>query len=257
MAEFAATHAAGAADDVGDGDPIRPMRATTRPAEGLGPAVGRVSARQPRRRPPMSAARAGRRGRRAAAAGARPEPAADARRGRGPGRASARSSSSSGATRTAAFDAAITLRIQASRNRALDAPDGRRVVAGLPAAEPDHPAASSRALAAVGLRLEALFQALGLGDGARRDGRQGGSCAGPGRWPARTCGWSPRRSVARASRAATSSPTSASYGFLAYLVATLLRPVALAARSSSRSSWGSSRSSGRAASTRATTGSPT
>ena len=127
--------------------------------------------------------------------------------------------------RTAAFDAALTLRFQASRNRALD---GLMTAASWPGFPPQSriiPPTIIAALAAAGLRIEALFQGLAWGTALvsevvkRFMGR------------ARPVAGTDLRVVA-APLGGSSFPSGhvltfvGTYGFLAFLVATLLRPVA-------------------------------
>jgi membrane-associated phospholipid phosphatase len=128
--------------------------------------------------------------------------------------------------RTAAFDAALTLRIQASRNQALD---GLMTAASWPGFPPQSriiPPTIIAALAAAGLRIEALFQALAWGTALisevvkRFMGR------------ARPVAGTDLRVVA-APLGGSSFPSGhvltfvGTYGFLAFLVATLIRPVAI------------------------------
>jgi undecaprenyl-diphosphatase len=128
--------------------------------------------------------------------------------------------------RTAAFDAALTLRIQASRSRALD---GLMTVASWPGFPPQSriiPPSIIAALVATGLRIEALFQALAWGTALvsevvkRFMGR------------ARPVAGTDLRVVA-APLGGSSFPSGhvltyvGTYGFLAFLVASLIRPVAI------------------------------
>ena len=128
--------------------------------------------------------------------------------------------------RTAAFDAALTLRIQASRNRALD---GLMTAASWPGFPPQSriiPPTIIAVLAAAGLRIEALFQTLAWGTALvsevakRFMGR------------ARPVAGTDLRVVA-APLGGSSFPSGhvltfvGTYGFLAFLVATLIRPVAI------------------------------
>jgi undecaprenyl-diphosphatase len=128
--------------------------------------------------------------------------------------------------RTAAFDAALTLRIQASRNRALDSLMTAASWPGFPPQSRIIPPTIIAALAASGLRIEALFQALAWGTALvsevvkRFMGR------------ARPVAGTDLRVVA-APLGGSSFPSGhvltfvGTYGFLAFLAATLLRPVAI------------------------------
>jgi undecaprenyl-diphosphatase len=125
---------------------------------------------------------------------------------------------------TAAFDAALTLRIQASRNRALD---GLMTAASWPGFPPQSriiPPTIIAALAAAGLRIEALFQALAWGTAlvsevVKRFMRRARPVAGKD------------LRVVAAPLGGSSFPSGhvltfvGTYGFLAFLSATLLRPV--------------------------------
>ena len=128
--------------------------------------------------------------------------------------------------RTAAFDAVLTLRVQASRNRVLD---GLMTAASWPGFPPQSriiPPTIIAALAAIGLRTEALFQALAWGTALvsevvkRFMGR------------ARPVAGTDLRVVA-APLGGSSFPSGhvltfvGTYGFLAFLAATLIRPMAL------------------------------
>ena len=203
MAEFAAGHAADGADDVADGDPNRQTRANvpSRP-ERLGPAVGRAlgevaeAATTDVRPPAPVAAVVVPPRRRSSGAGS---DAGRRRRARRLRRAlRARPPHQDGRIRPGAH-APHPGAAQPRPRR----PDDRRILAGLPAPEPHHPADDHRRLCGIGLRIEAVFQAAGVGDRPVSTSSSG-SCAGPGRSPARTCASSRRHSAARASRAATS-----------------------------------------------------
>ena len=113
------------------------------------------------------------------------------------------------ANRSAAFDLAITLKLQEREHPALGDADARGVVARLPAAVAAHPAGDHRRVVAGRPAARRRVPARRLG--RRRDlhGHQGVHPRGRGRSRPR-CASSSRRSAARASRAATCSRTSAS-----------------------------------------------